>query len=212
MTGVADQGLQQLSLRATGAEFAYALDLSADAPLVLQGQGGYSQKSPDGQASYYYSQPHYTVRGELTLPDGAVQVTGTAWLDREWSSQPLSADQAGWDWISLHLGDGAKVMGFQLRDTRGGRYTSGTWIGADGQVAPFGDGVLQMTPLEQARVAGRDLPVAWRVALPERGLDVTLQPVNRDAWMATLFPYWEGPVRISGSHDGRGYLEMTGYD
>ncbi|WP_299442525.1 lipocalin family protein, partial [uncultured Rhodospira sp.] len=25
-------------------------------------------------------------------------------------------------------------------------------------------------------------------------------------------PYWEGPVRITGSHGGRGYLEMTGYD
>jgi predicted secreted hydrolase len=24
-------------------------------------------------------------------------------------------------------------------------------------------------------------------------------------------PYWEGPVGISGSHNGRGYLEMTGY-
>ncbi|MEO0830197.1 MAG: lipocalin family protein, partial [Pseudomonadota bacterium] len=24
-------------------------------------------------------------------------------------------------------------------------------------------------------------------------------------------PYWEGPVKISGSHSGSGYLEMTGY-
>jgi len=23
--------------------------------------------------------------------------------------------------------------------------------------------------------------------------------------------YWEGPLRFSGSHTGRGYLEMTGY-
>jgi len=25
-------------------------------------------------------------------------------------------------------------------------------------------------------------------------------------------PYWEGPVHVSGSHAGRGYLEMTGYE
>jgi predicted secreted hydrolase len=25
-------------------------------------------------------------------------------------------------------------------------------------------------------------------------------------------PYWEGPVTISGSHTGTGFLEMTGYE
>ena len=68
-----------------------------------------------------------------------------------------------------------------------------------------------MTPVETADVEGRRLPVAWRVELPGRGLDVTLSALNRGAWMDTLFPYWEGPVRVSGSHPGRGYLEMTGY-
>jgi predicted secreted hydrolase len=29
--------------------------------------------------------------------------------------------------------------------------------------------------------------------------------------MATLFPYWEGPVSLSGKPGGRGFLEMTGY-
>ncbi|WP_255856552.1 lipocalin family protein [Marinobacterium rhizophilum] len=23
--------------------------------------------------------------------------------------------------------------------------------------------------------------------------------------------YWEGPVQVNGSHQGEGYLEMTGY-
>ncbi len=29
--------------------------------------------------------------------------------------------------------------------------------------------------------------------------------------MDTLVPYWEGPVTVTGSHEGTGYLEMTGY-
>jgi predicted secreted hydrolase len=29
--------------------------------------------------------------------------------------------------------------------------------------------------------------------------------------MGTSFPYWEGPIRVAGSHTGVGYLEMTGY-
>jgi predicted secreted hydrolase len=30
--------------------------------------------------------------------------------------------------------------------------------------------------------------------------------------MPLSIPYWEGPVTISGSHAGVGYLEMTGYE
>jgi len=31
------------------------------------------------------------------------------------------------------------------------------------------------------------------------------------AWMGTGFSYWEGPISFAGSHDGVGYLELTGY-
>ena len=78
-----------------GAVFGYDVTLSADRPFVPQGEAGYSVKSETGQASHYYSQPFYTLTGTLTLPEGEVQVTGEAWLDREWSSQPLDAAQEG---------------------------------------------------------------------------------------------------------------------
>ncbi len=58
---------------------------------------------------------------------------------------------------------------------------------------------------------GRNVPTRWRVALPEKGLDVEIDAVNPQSWIAVSFPHWEGPVRISGSHAGRGYLEMAGY-
>ena len=90
--------------------------LQAEGPLVLQGDRGYSVKSAGGQASHYYSQPFYRVTGRLDLPAGPVAVTGQAWLDREWSSQPLAADQTGWDWFSLSFDTGEKMMGFVLRD------------------------------------------------------------------------------------------------
>ncbi|MHA6325670.1 lipocalin-like domain-containing protein [Roseivivax sp. CAU 1753] len=203
--------LSSVRLRARGDDFAYDLALTATGPLVLQGDRGYSVKSPEDQASYYYSQPFYEVAGQLSLPDGDVAVTGNAWLDREWSSQPLADTQTGWDWFSLNFDDGAKLMGFGLRSADGGHFTSATWIAADGTTRPYGDGALILEPLERARVAGRDIPVRWRVQLPAEGLSVTTEPLNAQAWMDTLFPYWEGPVRIAGSHPGRGYLEMTGY-
>ena len=214
MESQAEEGpdaLSDLTLTARGQDFAYDLSLTATGPIVPQGDNGYSVKSASGQASYYYSQPFYEVAGVLDLPDGPIDVTGQAWLDREWSSQPLDADQTGWDWFSLHFDDGAKLMGFGLRQEDGDVYTSATWIEPDGTPTPYGDGALRLTPLATEEVAGREVPVEWRLELPDRGIDIETRPLNPQSWMDTLFPYWEGPIRFSGSHEGRGYLEMTGY-
>jgi predicted secreted hydrolase len=203
--------LDRLVVAASAADFAYEVALTAEGPIVPQGEAGYSVKSPEGQASRYYSQPFYRAEGLLRLPEGDVAVTGRAWLDREWSSQPLADTQDGWDWISLHLDTGEKLMGFRLRDRARAPFTSATRIAPDGTPTAYSDGALTLTPLETARVAGRDVPVRWRAELPEARIDVTLSAVNPRAWMDLSFPYWEGPVRIEGSHGGRGYLEMTGY-
>ncbi|MEP2718281.1 lipocalin-like domain-containing protein [Pseudophaeobacter sp.] len=210
MTGTDD--LSQLDISASGLEFSYQLSGLADGPLVLQGEAGYSVKSPEGQASYYYSQPHYDIKGTLTLPSGPVVVTGKGWLDREWSSQPLSEDQSGWDWFSLRFDSGDKLMGFVLRGKEVVEdFRSGTWISASGEVTPLRPGAFQAVPLAQAEVAGREIPVQWEVSLPEKGVSVIVEALNSQSWMEVSFAYWEGPVAISGSHSGSGYLEMTGY-
>lgn len=201
-----------LTLTARGDAFAYDLGLQATGPLVFHGENGFSVKSAQGQASYYYSQPYYEVAGTLTLPQGDVPVTGAAWLDREWSSQPLAETQSGWDWFSLSLESGDKLMGFLLREDDGGAFTSATWIASDGTTTAYPDGAFAAQPLDWHEVAGRDVPTTWAVQLPDKGIDVTVQALNPDAWMALSIPYWEGPVTVEGSHEGRGYLEMTGYE
>ncbi|WP_050929531.1 lipocalin-like domain-containing protein [Aestuariivita boseongensis] len=209
---MAGPNFDRLRVTASGPEFRYALDLQAEGPLVFHGEGGFSVKSAEGQASYYYSQPFFSVEGVLSLPKGDVPVTGQGWLDREWSSQPLSDTQSGWDWFSLSFDGGAKLMGFQLRQTDGTTYSAATWIGADGQTTSFPDGAFRARALEQTEVAGRTVPTRWQVELPDKGVDVTVSALNRAAWMDVSLPYWEGPVSVAGSHAGRGYLEMTGYE
>lgn len=211
MTGQPGLGLSHLSLFARGHAFSYDLQMKADGSLILHGDRGYSVKSRDGQASYYYSQPAYEVSGTLNLPNGAVQVQGQGWLDREWSSQPLSGDQNGWDWLSLSFDGGSKLMGFQLRDSKGD-FTSATWIYPDGTSRSLADGHISFSPVSTDLVKGREIPTRWSVKFPEYDVDIQVEALNPQSWMGTSFSYWEGPVIITGSHKGRGYLEMTGYE
>jgi len=204
-------GIAALLLSAGGEDFSFELDLSADGPLVAHGQNGYSVKSASGQASTYYSQPFYKARGTLVFGAQRVQVSGQAWLDREWSSQPLADDQDGWDWVSLHLDGGQKLMGFRLRHKDGGHFHSGTWISADGRATALGPDELSLNPLGPAAKTDHTAPVEWRLVVPAHGVDVTVSAMNPNSWMDVTPPYWEGPVHVSGSHTGRGFLEMTGY-
>ena len=204
--------LNSLNLRASAPDFSYNMVLNARGPLVFHGKNGYSVKSAEGQASYYYSQPFFQIEGTLSLPSGDVEVTGEAWLDREWSSQPLAETQVGWDWFSLSFEGGAKLMGFQLRQKNGENFSSGTWIYPDGKTVAYPDGIFAVVPQETSSIDNRTIPTEWMLSLPDQGVDVKVTALNRQSWMDLTIPYWEGPVRFTGSHEGYGYLEMTGYE
>jgi predicted secreted hydrolase len=206
-----DATIAPLELNASGADFSYALRLNADRELVLQGDAGYSKKSERGQASYYFSQPYFKVTGSITIDDKAVEVSGKAWMDREWSSQPLASDQTGWDWFSLHLNESEKLMLFRLRQKDGNDYCSGNWISQGGKTEQLASADINLTPLSLTAIEGRKIPTAWRIAIPSRSLMIESVPLNARSWMGTSFPYWEGPISFAGSHTGVGYLEMTGY-
>jgi predicted secreted hydrolase len=211
LDGMRDTNIAPLELNAAGADFSYALRLDANRPLVLQGDAGYSRKSERGQASYYYSQPFFTATGSLTIDGKSTEVTGHAWMDREWSSQPLASDQTGWDWFALHFNSGEKLMLFRLRQADGNPYCSGNWIFADGKTGQLAATDITATPLAWTEIEGRKLPSRWRVAIASRALAIDCVPLNAKSWLATSFPYWEGPISFEGSHSGLGYLEMTGY-
>jgi predicted secreted hydrolase len=201
--------------------FGFDLNLIAEGPLVLHGDAGFSQKAADGQGSMYYSQPFWRIEGEVTLNGETRAVSGRGWLDREWSSQLLGPAQQGWDWFSLHLESGHRLMAFQLRGggEEGGDYRSGTWVSPDGTLQALAPDEIVMTPLETRQVAGREVPLRWRLDVPRAGVKLIVEAPHAERWMDTSVPYWEGEVvardAASGEDEGEisgvGYLEMTGY-
>ena len=192
----------ELRLNAGAVEFSIELRLNDQIGPVLQGDNGYSVKSAGGQASHYYSQPYLTANGQVELRGERWRVSGIAWLDREWSSQLLSSDQSGWDWVGLSFADGGRLMAARVRGENDFRF--GSLIGADGTMLKLDGSEIRFTPLENTTP-----PTRWALSVGE--LDLEIDALNNDAWTGNAFQYWEGPVDVTGDQEGVGYLEMTGY-
>ncbi|GAC21968.1 lipocalin-like domain-containing protein [Paraglaciecola arctica] len=188
------------------------LDLATDRPFVKHGELGFSRKLRDSnQASYYYSQPHIQVSGELQLPRGIVQVTGNAWFDHEWSSQYLTPLAQGWDWFSIHFDDGAKLMLFNMRHQQAEDYWSGTLVTKSGKVIPLAESEIRAKVIKRTKVEQGLLPLNWSIQLPKQQIDIQIAPMQTKQWNPGIFSYYEGGTVISGSHSGVGFIELTGY-
>jgi len=207
-----------LEVRARQGNQGLRLDLQTPAPLILQGEAGFSQKHANGGGSFYYSQPFLAADGELLVDGETIAVSGEAWLDREWSSQFLQRGQTGWDWFSLHLENGEKLMLFQLRQNAG-IDTDGSFIHAalmrdDGSKITLDSRKISLKVLKETVVAGRKLPLNWRIELPQIGRNLEIKALHTQQWMDVDFPYWEGAISVHGegsANRGRGYMELTGY-
>jgi predicted secreted hydrolase len=215
-------GADATAFRLAAAEggVALALDLAPARPPVLQGDGGLSAKGPEpGNASYYYSLTRLVTRGEVQLGARRFAVTGSSWLDREWSTSALGPDLAGWDWFALELDDGSDLMLYRLRrpDGAGAPASSGTWIAADGATTRLAARDFVLTPLTTWRSPrGGDYPARWRIEIPSRALSLELEPLLADQELPLSVRYWEGAVVARGTAagrpvTGRGYVELTGY-
>ena len=196
------------------------MQLDSHSDWVLQGDMGYSQKSTQGQASYYYSQPNISISGHVQVGGKVIPLKGTAWLDREWSSQALAENQQGWDWFSLHLDDGNKLMLYRLRHDNGAHWLSGSWIDINGKKIHLHKHDIELKPVATRVIqAGKDktikLPLEWEIGLPGYARKWTVKTLFDQQWMETRFPYWEGVVLLedaAGQPAGRGYMELTGYE
>ena len=205
--------------RVAARDFRYALRFDSKQSVLLQGEGGYSRKGPNPeQASYYYSRPHLAVSGSVVVRDRELEVSGEAWLDHEWSSEPLAESAVGWDWVGINLADGGALMAFRLRGKDGSSYWAGGSLrDAHGRVRVLKPGEVRFAALRRWRSprTGAEYPVSVRVEAGALSLDIDplMDDQELDARASTGTVYWEGAVRAKQGEKsvGRGYLELTGY-
>jgi predicted secreted hydrolase len=223
VAGPAD-GLMPLRLIAATDATSLELVLNSDKPIVLQGEAGFDAKGPPddagGNGSYYYSLTRLLADGRLRLGGEELAVTGTAWLDREWSTTSLGPELAGWDWFGLQLSDGTDLMIYQLRrhDGNATPFSGGSLVSPTGIVTRLRSTDVQLRVIDKWRspATNTEYPVAWAVSIPGQSLELEVLPYLEDQELDLSVRYWEGAVRVDGRSgpdivDGHGYLELVGY-
>ena len=212
-----DEGRYQARIAAR--EFALDLVFAPTQPVLLHGDAGFSQKAPSARnASYYYSEPHLRVGGTVTIAGKPSTVSGTAWLDHEWSSELMVREAAGWDWAGLNFADGGALMAFRMRDRDGGAvWAGGTLRLRGGEARTLMPAEVRFRPQRSWRSPRTSIEYPVSMLLEAGGATYELEPLLEDQELDSLAStgtlYWEGAVRArtAGREVGRGYLELTGY-
>ena len=103
-------------------------------------------------------------------------------------------------------------MLFKVRHASGEDFLSGSWIDQEGTKKPLNASDIELEETAYSTVKGRKIPTKWKISfLGKNSLTINVNALNTHSWMDTSFPYWEGPISVSGDLSGVGYLEMTGY-
>lgn len=213
------------ALMADDETHALTLMLQPAKPPIINGLEGISQKGKDvGQASHYYSFTRLETTGSLTIDGESFEVTGTSWMDHEFGSSELGADQVGWDWFSIQLEDNTELMLYRMRlkDGSSDLASSGTVISSDGRTRHLEvtDFQIESTATWTSPGSMATYPSRWKLKLPSLDLVLDVAPLVADQELRTsrsaTVSYWEGAVAVTGTRQGKpikgqGYVELTGY-
>ncbi len=212
-------------LKAIEAGTGVDLKLTPIKPMVFHGEDGISRKGErQGNASHYFSYPRMQTTGKVFINGKEVQVTGTSWMDREFSSDQLNPKLVGWDWFSLKLENNTEIMLYQLRQKGGGvdPFSSGTLVLADGASRHLKKDkfTVEITDDWTSKKTQTTYPAEWVITLADSKTRLTVQPDLEDQELTNLRSisgsYWEGSVSIEGTFEGqtvkgKGYVELVGY-
>ena len=202
------------ALKVQSADFMFDLELTDGDATVFHGGTGLLNFKKAG-SSYYYSRTRMPTMGTIKLDGKPFSVSGISWFDHQWGD--FQATQINWNWFSLQLDDGADIMLYELRDVEGNTVlNSGTYTNNESTIKLIdSDFATESLSTWTSKVTGITYPAEWRVSIPGHDINIMLSPWHQesefDGRMTTHNAYWEGAVKISGSHTGKGFVELGGY-
>lgn len=218
-------GVYTLQLGDTGTHYGCDLHFTGLKPPQRHGLNGlvvgFSVKS-----MFYYFQPRCRVEGTIRL-DGIEHpvLDGQGWVDHEFGRHEIgrSDDELafGWTWFAAQLDDGSEITCYETFNRgRRDRVTdrNAIMVSPDGTCQTSTDFSLEPGKHWTSVRSFATYPIAWRLRLPSRALDLTITAVSPHQELLTLLSspgFWEGRVHVVGTSRGRavqgkGYVELSG--
>lgn len=194
----------------------FTLQLRASKPRIFHGESGVSYKSADRKNySHYYSHTRLKGSGTFKTKDNIYEFKkASAWMDRELFNSLLGQDQKGWDWFAIQLDNNEEIMVFRVKG-EGDDFYSGTIIDNEGKTQQISakDITLEVIETWTSNDSSYTYPVIWKCTILSREYMVKAVMKNQELHVKKPFSlyYWEGQAIVSGSHQGRAYVEMLPY-
>ncbi|MCG3179822.1 MAG: hypothetical protein BIFFINMI_02168 [Phycisphaerae bacterium] len=214
----AADGLHRLTARMRGAGL--DLRMAPRGPAVAHGRDGWVRKN-DCEPGRHYSLTRLDAHGTLRLAGRSHEVTGSAWMDREFGGWRLFHR---WDWMGIQLHGGPEVMVSLHRDPSGRAIASAfAALVEGGRSTQLAADRFELRPRRTwtSPASGVRYPIAWTLRIPSADCELAIDPVldhqELDTRGSTMILYWEGQSRVSGRLGGRpvtgdAYVELLGYD
>lgn len=209
------------SLKALSANAQLSLNYnSTKRPLIL-GDDGYLEQGLSNY-TYYYSQTNNQVAGQLILNGVSEQVTGIAWIDRQYGNfNPMSGEK--YEWFQLQLSNGMDLNLWNI-------FTVDNIVPQTEKyriLSSYVDEKTQYTTsdFKLERLAYNWMPdslmcyaAKWRLTSSKNQVDVVISVKNENTEVKWPFRFFEGATTITGSVNGKpvtgiGFAELLhGYE
>lgn len=206
----------EYELSATAGENELTLSaVSQKSPLILGGDGLLDQGA--NSYTYYYSLSGNLVDGTLTFDGVSEEVTGSAWIDRQYGSyNPHTEEQYEWFYLQLSNGMDLNIWNLftpekQLPDDPAYRHIS-VYLNEDMQYTYYD---FELERLSWAKMPETENCYAqeWRLTSDTDHIDLTFATLHHNSEMVIPFSFFEGATTVSGSVDGvpvtgQGFAEL----
>jgi len=160
-------------------------------------------------SSFYYSQTKVDVTGTLTLNSVTEQITGTAWIDRQYGEMtPLGG--IVWEWFSYQLSNGMDLNVWNLFDDQDQVPDTSTYRFCSIYVDDSTSYTTTSFTLERLKFAWmtdmqRCYSQQWRFL--DSNIDLTITTLFADQEVFLPFRFYEGSTSITGTVNG---VSVTG--
>ena len=207
----------EYELSASSGQESIALSIASQKRPLIPGYDGLFDQGATSY-TYYYSLTDILVEGSLTFEGISEEVTGTAWIDRQYGTFNPNTGEV-YEWFYLQLSNGMDLNIWNLftpekllPDDPAYRHIS-AYVNEETQYTSHD---FELDRLSWAKMPGSENCYAqsWRLRSETNQLDITFSTLHNNSEIKLPFNFFEGPTTASGTVNGspvtgRGFAELV---